>query len=312
MSRVITYVMSHPAHLPYLIVSLRSLRKYWDGIVYVFAWPESYELVKRIGRDLDLDINPFCYEPDYRGKNAQFESKQLVVQSFTRISCLNSPMLYLDADTLITGDLTPLFIAAERTGFLATQFGEWSTDGKIVQGRIKRLQQFPEIEQRYVEEVLTHKWPSVNGGVFCCHPDSPALRNWHEWTKIARSIFISDETALHAIMPKYVWANEMDVMGGGTYNCSARRRLQPKTLADNDVRIWHFHGDCNTRPRKGDGAIERWWPEYRECLRDNVGGMAEWRKDVHHKYLDKLEVQLTAAGDSWRERLAELAQEEKR
>jgi len=309
MNRIITYVMSQPAHLPYLIVSLRSLRRHWKGPVYVHAWPESFEFVKRIGKCNYLNIIPICWPPEYKGKNAQFESKQRVVQLSTQLR--ENTVLYLDADTIIAGDLTPLFDAAERTGFLATQFGEWTTDGRIVQGRIKKLQQFPEIEQRYVEEVLTHKWPSVNGGVFCCRPDSPVLAEWHEWTKIARSIFISDETALHAIMPKYVWGGKMDVMGGGTFNCSARRRLQPNMLADKDVRIWHFHGDCNTRPRKGDGAIERWWPEYRECLRDNVGGMAEWRKDVHHKYLDVLEANLTAAWDNWRERLTELAQEGK-
>jgi len=309
MNRVITYVMSHPAHLPYLVVSLRSLRRHWKGPVYVHAWPESFEFVEEIAEDADLDIVSICWEPKHKGKNAQFESKQLVAQAVGWRN--DSTILYLDADTLIAGDLTPLFEGAEQTGFLATQFCQWNTRGGIVQGRIKRLQAFPEIEQRYVEEVLTREWPSVNGGVFCCRPDSPALAEWHEWTKIVRSIFISDETALHAIMPKHVWANQMDVLCGGEFNCSARGRLQPKTLADKDVKIWHFHGDCNTRPKKAGGAIERWWPEYQECLRDNVGGIADWRKDMHHKYLDKLEVQLNAAGDSWQERLNELVQEVK-
>ncbi len=149
----------------------------------------------------------------------------------------------------------------------------------------------------------------MNGGVFCCHPGSPTLARWHEWTKIARKIFISDETALHAVMPKAMQANEMDVLLGGAYNCSLK--YQPGTLADADVRIWHVHGDCNARPQKSLRAVEMWWPEYRECLRDNVGGIADWRGHVQHKYLDSMEAKLNAAGDAWREVAAELASKKK-
>ncbi len=306
--RAITYVMSHPAHLPYLIVSLRSLRRYWKGNIYVHAWPESLEFVLEIARDLtELCIIPVLWEPEHRKKNAQFESKQLVVQSMKDCELV----LYLDADTLIKGDLTPLFDAAEKPGFLATQFGAWTTQGKIIQGRVKRLRQFPEINQAAVEHVLEHKWPSVNGGVFCCRPDSQVLRWWHEWTKVARSIFISDETVLHSLMPIFslggkVHAPPMAIYQGGAFNCSPR--YQPNYLPDDQVKIWHFHGDCNSRPQKSKRAVELWWPEYVLCLHRNVGGVADWRKDVHHKFLDGMEEKLLAAGDDWPERLSELAQ----
>lgn len=310
--RVITYVMSHPAHLPYLIVSLRSLRKYWNGPVCVHAWPDmpdtygegSWKLVTQIAKDRSLGIIPVRWEPEYIKRNAQFECKQLVVQSFND----DDLVLYLDADTLIKGDLTPLFDAAEEPGFLATQFSGWQTQGGIVQSRVKRLRKFPEITQSAVEHVLKYKWPSVNGGVFCCRPNSRVLRTWHEWTKVARSIFISDETVLHALMPLFN-GKGMEIIQGGAFNCSPR--FQPKYLSDDQVRIWHFHGDCNSRPQKSKRAVESWWPEYISCLHDNVGGLADWRKDMHHKFLDGMEKELLAAGENWPERLAELAQKEK-
>ena len=302
MNRAITYVMSYPAHLLYLVVSLRSLRRHWNGPVFVHAWPESIELVKRIEEDSHLDVLAVPWEPEYRGKNAQFESKQLVVQS----AAPENLILYLDADTLIAGPLDELFDRAAEFGFLATQFCEWVTTGKIMQSRIKRLRKFPNIDQGPVEEVLARRWPSVNGGIFCCHPNSPVLSKWHAWTKVARSIFISDETVLHAVMPQAVWMGSMDVYPGGVYNCSPK--YQPSTLPDSEVKIWHFHGDCNSRPQKSLRSVLMWWPEYQECLRDNVGGMAEWRKDVHHRFLDPLERGLIAAGDDWRARAEELVQ----
>jgi len=301
--RVVTYVMSQPDHLPYLIVSLRSLRRWWEGMVYVCAWPESFGFIKKIERYPDLGITPICWDPEYKGKNAQFECKQQAVKSFYR----NDSVLYLDADTLITGDITPLFLGAERFGFLATQFGEWSTQGKIIQGRIKRLRAFPEIDQGAVETVLGTRYPSVNGGVFCCCPSSPVLRQWAEWTPVARSIFISDETVLHTLLAVFAGTGKIGIHLGGAFNCPPK--YQPKTLADEDVKVWHFHGDCNTRPTKSLRAVKMWWPEYQECLRDNVGGIADWRGFIKHKHLDRLEPELNAAGDDWRERATELAKE---
>jgi hypothetical protein len=73
--RSIIYLMSGPAHLPYLVVSLRSLRQNWDGPIVVYAWPKSFSIVQEIAKDNRLDIEARSRIPSYRGKNSQFVDK---------------------------------------------------------------------------------------------------------------------------------------------------------------------------------------------------------------------------------------------
>jgi hypothetical protein len=299
---VITYVMSQPAHLPYLVVSLSTLRRHYDGEVLVHAWEESFPMVERIAKDPRLRIHPVLFNPDYKKKNAQFECKQHVIQDMQE----HRTVMYLDADTMIAGSLGWFLREAENVSFLATQFNAWTTQGRIIQGRVKRLRPFSGIDQEAVEEVLSSMWPSLNGGVFACSPSSPVLAKWIEWTRLARKIFISDETCLHALMPHYMRTGQMKYAATGSgMNCSPI--YQPKFLPHGAVRVWHFHGDCNTRPTKSAKAVKMWWPQYVACLGENVGGIMEWRKDARHKFLDPLEGELMQAGSNWEKRVDELA-----
>jgi hypothetical protein len=297
----VVYVMSGAAHLPYFVVSCWTLRHFWDGPVDVYSWPTlrrkpgsgSYEIMRRIAKDRSLGIQLHKHEPKRRGRNSQFEDKQLVMM---QMQCDSA--LYLDADTMICGDVVPILGWAEQCGFCATQFNQWVTTGNTVRGRIERLrpiegrEQFSEINQDMVDEVLRNTWPSVNGGVFACQPSSELLPFWHKWTCVARPIFISDETVLHILVPRFTFINRIHVMMGGAYNCSPK--YQPPDLADEDVVIWHFHGDSNLRPGKSQKGADIWYPIYRKCLVNNVGKMQEWIGDIDNKYLRQYEESLDA------------------
>jgi hypothetical protein len=140
-----------------------------------------------------------------------------------------------------------------------------------------------------VKHVLHNKLVSVNGGVFACRPTSPVLPLWHEWTVAARNIFISDETVLHTMM--WIFSkSQFFVARGGHYNCSPK--YQPDYVKNEEVIVWHFHGDSNTRFKKSPRGTRIWWPEYQQCLKENIGGMADWRTDLRYKYLDALERQI--------------------
>ncbi|KKN88391.1 hypothetical protein LCGC14_0249540 [marine sediment metagenome] len=292
MKRQIVYLMSKPAHLPYLVVSLESLRKHWDGKIKVYAWAESYDLVKRIAEDERLGIKASLFDPCHKGRNAQFECKQRVMQW---TDC--DAGLYLDADTMIWSSLDLLFERAERFGFAATQYCDRYTDWLIIRNRIKRLRTFPEIDNELIEKLLTNRWPTVNGGVFACKPSSPVLPLWHKWTKAAREIYIADEVVLHTMMVKFGLSMEMTVvMEQGKYNCSTMTYLHPQGLRDDHVHVWHFHGDkCvkinDKRPHEGHWSpkgIGLWWPAFCSAVNRNVGGMQEWWKDVDNKHLMNL------------------------
>jgi len=281
MKNKVCYLMSGAAHIPYLIVSLKTLREHWHGQVSVYAWPESIDLVKEIAKDQRLGITAELSEPTYRarrderrqGKNDQFIHKIRLMQSITDVDLT----LYLDADTSIHGSLEPLFRVARRYPFVATRFSSWTTSGGVVQARIKRLREFPKISQNYVEEVLRIPWPSVNGGVFCCSPQSHVLKIWEHWTWEARHVFIADEAALHVLQPLSLHSGQMYVWPDGRFNCSCNPKWLPEKLGEHDIVIWHYHGDSNTRPTKHGGhAFRRWWPLWQQCLEENMGSCQEW------------------------------------
>jgi hypothetical protein len=271
MKNSIVYLMSGVPHLPYLTVSLRTLSDHLgDFDVRVYAWPESYPIVKRIVRDTEFQA--YEIEPEYRGRNDQFICK---IKLMSSIDCDYG--LYLDADTIIRGDVSPFFRLAEEFGFCMTQFNDWGTSGSIIRNRLERLKGRAPIDQKVVHELLSKKWPSVNGGVFSCSPSSTILNTWHAWTMAVKDIFIADETVLHAIMVGCEGSNQTTVVCGGHYNASPKYR--PKNLKDEDVVIWHGHGDSFLRPNKSPKGVYLWWPIYQECLKSNYGGIAEWKDE---------------------------------
>lgn len=281
MRHSVVYLMSHTAHLPYLIVSLKTLREHWCGRVRVYAWPESIDLVREIAKDERLSIVAELSDPEYRarrdegmqGKNDQFLHKIRLTRSIQDVDMV----LYLDADTSMHGSLAPLFSTAQGCGFVATRFSSWTTAGGVVQARIKRLREFPKINQKCIEDVLQHPWTSVNGGVFCCSPQSDVLRVWEEWTWEARHVFIADEAALHVLQPLFGQLGQMYTWPDGRFNCSCNPKWLPKNLSENEIVIWHYHGDQNVRPSKFNGAgMKRWWPLWETCLAENYGNCQGW------------------------------------
>lgn len=279
MERTVVYLMSYPAHAPYLATSLLTLRRHWSGRVKVFAWRESIDIVRQLCRDKRIEAEAVQVVPSYRGKNDQFLHKiELMQQQET------GPNLYLDADTLVNGPLTELFSNAQYFGFAATQFCEWDTSGGLIRGRIERLKEFGKIDKSLVDEVTTNIYPSVNGGVFSCMPNSSVLSIWHEWSMAAKSIFICDECVLHLMVPMFEPHERLAVLPG-IFNSSPKYVPQSE---QSRVRIWHGHGDCWVRPSKSREGWSMWSAALREARRLNVGGIESWFRSVGNKYLDEM------------------------
>ncbi len=282
--RLITYLMSGPAHLPYLVASLSTLRDWAkDATVQVVAWPESHEVVSRMCGDVRLGVDSVVRrEPEYRGHCDQFLDKLRLVQS---VSGYDS-VLYLDADTTVHGPLTPLFEAAERCGFAATQFCDWTMRNGIPRSRVAELLKFPEVPECWVRSAVgTPSLPSVNGGVWAAVPESAALDSWRRWTEPCLSLFIADERVLHVVVAKYRACGYLGVLNG-RYNCSPK--YQPAGLPDAEVVIRHYHGDSNVRPDKSPYGWELWAPIWRACLDEDLGGCRDWWRGVGNKWMGRL------------------------
>lgn len=288
MKRVV-YLISHPQHLPYLVVSIKHLRKHWAGEVLVYTWSESEAFVRQIASDKRLDIRMVKQDPSYRGKNDQFFQKLQIMQQF-----INGPNLYLDADTMPNGDLGKLFDNAESYGFCATQFSNWYSNVGQAKNRVLRLTNYDHIPYNLIDESVRFRYPSVNGGVFCCLPWSPVLKKWEAWTNpCKKELFIADETVLHVICREFEPKDQLHILTGH-YNCSPKQKWWPANSSLSDLKIIHFHGDSNCRPNKSQFGFDLWWPEYQEVLNDNLGNIQGWKDQIGNKYLKQCEEQVNA------------------
>lgn len=281
--RVVIFVLSQPAYMPYLVVALATLRQHWSGDIRVYAWPESVPFVRQVANDPRLSIDLVLCDPDYRGKNGQFVNKILVMNSLEP----DVYGLYLDADIIVAGDISPLFDLCDDFDLVATQFCDWTTNGSIICNRVKRLRAYSAIPAELIDEVINFPYPSPNGGVFACRPDTDVMRQWHSWTMVAaRDVFIADEAVLQLLQ---IQRPEMHVVQGGKYNCSTMR-FQPKNLPDGEVVIWHGHGNGFARPDKAARGHAMWMNLYRQCLQDDTGNVSQWGAEcmMMHKYFKNL------------------------
>lgn len=277
----IVYLISGPSHIPYLVVSLRSLRKHWNGPIFVYSYPESYEILSQVAKDPLLAIEVRKTNPSYRGKNSQFIEK---IQVMKRHEFWVN--LYLDADTTVHGNISPLFDLADRVGFCGTQFCHWKSNSKKPAGRIRQLLGRQYIDDTAVRDAMENPWPSPNGGVFCCIPSSPVLEAWYKQTWSVRDLFIADECVLHSLMVEYGREQKMVVAEGGIWNCSPKHK--PDAIDEKDVVIWHYHGDSNVRPKKSLRGHSIWWPQFEEAMKENVGGICDWLPTTENQWIFEL------------------------
>jgi 16S rRNA A1518/A1519 N6-dimethyltransferase RsmA/KsgA/DIM1 with predicted DNA glycosylase/AP lyase activity len=55
--RTVVYLMSFPAHAPYLATSLLTLRRHWAGNVEVYAWKESIDIARALCHDKRINAD---------------------------------------------------------------------------------------------------------------------------------------------------------------------------------------------------------------------------------------------------------------
>ena len=247
----IRYLISGPTYLPYLMVSLSTLRKFHDGPVVVYAYPESFELVSLIAQDKRIDIQAKIWDPVPRKdkRDSQFVEKLKMVLSE------NEPVVYLDSDTIIRDKLDGL---QQDTGITATQINDTTGFNRQTYSRIRRLLRFPEIDSAIIRKALrTPDIPMLNGGVFWANPKSSIVSMWLEWSLLADQItHIPDEIVLNILQT----LDDVRVVRG--YNGSVHSK---------DQRV--LHGASHYFWKKHDGS---WFKEFETVKQLDLGMFHKW------------------------------------
>lgn len=272
----IVYLLTGPGHAARLVVSIASLRNHYAGpVTLVTTEDDSHGIGERIAADERLQVAHQRGRRTFRRKNAAYLTKLQLLQAppFDRT-------LYLDADTLVVGDISDLFAFGDTAQIVATQFSDWTSDRRPVKQRIEAWRQlsvdrFLGFTWTTLLDTALQKHPAVNGGVFAVRRDAELLSHWFELAQLGKRKFICDEIALQILLHHFPH-RLLDCR----WNCSP---IYGRGC--NDVRIWHMHGDKHLRPE----AKPIWWPRFELARAQNLGRLKEWEPAGDRRLADHVD-----------------------
>ena len=262
----VIYLLTGAQHAARLVVSVYSLRKHYRGPITVFTTrPESHDIGRMIAEDDRLGIELARFDESQGGSNSTYLTKPRLMPATPY-----DATLFLDADTLVVGDVSELIEATQKHRLVVTGFCDWKTTGISVQKRLEMwipLAGTPGDEFGLQELIDTSSLPlpAVNAGVLGFHRDSPIMDEWQRLTEFGRDTFLPDEVALQLLLPRY-----QHFLLGSQFNCSPA--FGPYVR---DVRIWHFVARSHLGHYESQ---ELWKPAYDECFQADVAKMRTWSR----------------------------------
>jgi hypothetical protein len=266
----IVYLLTSNQLAARLVVSLYSLRKFYDGPITVFSTrPESREIGELCARDatLRVDHRQIAERPG-RGHVSAYLTKTLTM--------LESPYdttVFLDADTLVVGDIDRLVQCAQEHEIVATSFCHWQTTDPHLQRlldtwrTLRAPDDFPYDIAQLIDLLSRLPFPAINVGVFGVHKQAAILPHWDRLSCAASEMPLPEEIALQILLPRFE-----HLILSTKFNC------HPSICPDlDDIRIWHFAAATHL----ADEASRRHWlPAYQECKELNIANIRAWSRVV--------------------------------
>ena len=248
-----------------LVVSIYSLRQHCDGKILVLI--DDDDRSRKLSSDPSLNVECRRVKMADVRRHTAFSTKTHIHRQvdFDRA-------VYLDADTLVCGDIAPLFPVKDE--MVLTRFSSWVTNARPVRGRLDR---WKEIAPQMVLRAQTHPYPAINNGVLGFVPKHPLLEVWAELCQRGHRMFIADEMTLQMLYPDYDCRIVDD-----RYNSSPTYGInQDRTV------IWHGHG-AGMRCLKGKMRAP-WLKAFSEVASKNIGGVMDVRGEDLQQALTDLE-----------------------
>jgi len=248
-----------------LVVSLMTLRRHYHGAATVFLEGEHPDgFPEALRREFGVDV---VYRPVISHTTGVLVHK--IEISMDAPYDLN---VWIDSDTVVTGDFSELFEMARGCDLVVTHFAYWRTNGGAISRRIERYREFcPE----YIDAAVKFG-PAVNTGVYAW--DRRSSKIFPEWLRLASwgdgKMFIADEVACQVLLPRYDCK-----VAPPMFNTSVNHdKGQTK-----DPRIVHYHGKkhCNI---ESSPLTELWLSAFVDAASADLCGV---RRYVGKQYGDR-------------------------
>jgi len=228
-----------------LLVSLDSLRQRYTGEVSLLASHMPDDVLKVIA---DSGVNVIRQDLKAGGQEALLVKTRL--DEFTPFK----RTLFLDADTLVLGDVRPMFSQLDEYECIFTQFSAWMANHRAIEHRVRIIMEKGHITKEQYLEAISPKRPAINIGVYSWREDATI---WKEWKALSHKItdhYIPDEASLQAVLHKHNHKVESN-----NYNVSLNR---PGYLGPTpDTSKWvvlHLAGRAHTSSKKSAGWNKLW------------------------------------------------------
>jgi hypothetical protein len=257
MSHGVVYYNAGTSHLVRLLVSLQSLRRWYQGPVTVLSEKDdSSKICFSIAERFNAQVTEWdCGLP--AGKNRRLLAKTCYYRGTPY-----ETTIAIDADTVILGPMEELFCEAERSQFCVAQIGNWRSNNRIIS---RRLEFWRHIRPGDVDHALRFG-PAINCGIVAFQKDAEIFSEWLEAALPGRNSFIPDEVCCQLIIYKHPHK-----ILDRKWNCSCKY--------DNaelpDTRIIHYHGDKHCRLGLPFQAW-RWVREFDQAVAENAGFLKAW------------------------------------
>lgn len=266
----VLFMLTGQKHANVLVVSIHSLRKSgYRGPVHIAVGDEAAQEIA-VHCFADERLAPLSYKrwkPPSGFRNSGYLSKTWMdtLPPFERT-------VFLDADTMVVGDLAPLF--EHESPVVLTQFSSWLSNGRKISGRIRP---WGDVAPDDVREMSGNSYRAVNTGVIAFDRSEASRRFFAEWRTLTQKkpVFICDELSAQLIY----WRHAVVVLDS-RYNCS------PIHDRREDAVVYHFHGRKHVNREQGRKI---WLPLYDECVRLNVARIAEWTPGSDRRLREFLE-----------------------
>ncbi len=273
----VAYLLTNPQLAARLVVSIWSLRKWYDGPITVFTTRgESHEIGELLVQDSRLRVSHMRCAEVQSDRNSTFLTKITL-----HFESPYEATVFIDADTLVVGSIDRLLYAAQNWPLTVTSFCGWETTDAPIKERLESWRAIANREgdrfglDALVDMAIAVPQLAINAGVLAIHRRNPALQFSHDLAMYGRDLQIPDEMALQLLLPKFE-----QCLLGSQFNCS------PVGAPDMpDVRIWHFFAVTHLRH---DQSREFWLPAYERCRDENVAQLQSWSR-VERKELPGME-----------------------
>jgi len=229
-----------------LIVSIKSLRQYYSGPITVFLEDADISNLQDFLDKYHVDI--FHVDPE------KLDNSYVRKIAISKLSPYDKTV-FIDADTLVVGDVDELFNDIDTHDLCVTQFCNWVSNGRAISRRIKGFAKY--LPQNTLEKALSYG-PAVNTGIYSFPKNSVMFEEWLELAKLGQSgkLYIPDEIACQILLHKY----NVKILES-KFNVSVKFGIN-----QSDKRIIHYHGRKHCRKFK---LAEFWIKAFIELLKSN-------------------------------------------